>query len=419
MVSIEDSARMLHTLLRSSHLCSFEELPELIAGAASEAGLADARILLVDMQEEVLCEATGRGRDAGEGGQELRIDSTLPGRVFRSAQAHSGPGDGRFQHWLPILDGTERLGVLHLSTEHEADALTWTAMADLASLTGMLVVSKRPHSDSFARLTRIRSMSVSAEMQWTLMPPRVFANRRVTVAAAMEPAYATAGDAYDYALSGDTVHLALFDAMGHDTSAGLTANLALASCRRQRRAGSGLAGIRDAIEATLLDQFDGSRYATAVFADLDLATGRLTWMSCGHPPPILIRGGRWIAGLYCTPTHPLGTDLGLAAEVCREQLEPGDRLLLYTDGITEARDARGREFGRDHFVNFVIRHQADGLAAPETLRRLVAAVLRHHDGRLNDDATVLMCEWHGDPGATPGAPVQYGGGPGQDTTGRA
>ncbi|PNG16330.1 PP2C family protein-serine/threonine phosphatase, partial [Streptomyces cahuitamycinicus] len=88
-------------------------------------------------------------------------------------------------------------------------------------------------------------------------------------------------------------------------------------------------------------------------------------------------------------------DLGLPTTLCREQLEPGDQLLLYTDGIIEARDAKGREFGRDRFVDFVIRHQADGLPAPETLRRLVRAVLEHHNGHLNDDATVLLCEWHG------------------------
>jgi serine phosphatase RsbU (regulator of sigma subunit) len=81
--------------------------------------------------------------------------------------------------------------------------------------------------------------------------------------------------------------------------------------------------------------------------------------------------------------------------LCREHLEPGDQLLLYTDGIVEARDAKGREFGRDRFVDFVLRHQADGLPAPETLRRLVRAVLEHHDGHLSDDATVLLCEWHG------------------------
>lgn len=76
-------------------------------------------------------------------------------------------------------------------------------------------------------------MSVSAEMQLTLMPPPDVREKRVPIAATMEPAYATAGDAFDYALAGHTAHLAVFDAMGHDASAGLTANLAMATCRNQ------------------------------------------------------------------------------------------------------------------------------------------------------------------------------------------
>lgn len=398
MTSLEESARMFHALLRSSHLCAFEELPVLISRHAAEAGLHRARFYVADVQEVVLREVTGRGIDAGQGGQELRIDATLAGRVFTSGRTHSATTDGHAQHWLPVLDGTERLGVLSVGTMQPPDEQTCAAMQDLASLLGMLLVSKRHHSDAQARLTRIHPMSVSAEMQWTLMPPRTFSNKRVTIAAAMEPAYATAGDAFDYALAGDTAHLAVFDAMGHDTSAGLTANLAMATCRSQRRQGNGLVEARDAIEANLLEQFTQSRYATAVLADLDLASGLLTWINCGHHPPVLIRGRRWTTHLDCPPTHPMGTGLGLPVTLCREHLEPGDQLLLYTDGIIEARDDQGREFGRDRFVDFIIRGQADGLAAPETLRRLVHAVLDHHNGRLNDDATVLLCEWHGQSG---------------------
>ncbi|MEE1939627.1 PP2C family protein-serine/threonine phosphatase [Streptomyces sp. TRM 70361] len=416
MTPFEPSARVLRVLLRAFHLAAFEELPGLLARHAAEAGLHHATVHVADLQEKVLREVTGQGLDAGQGGQETRIDTTLPGRVFRSGQPLSASVDGWVQHWLPVLDGTERLGVLRLDTAGEPDDPTRQTMEDLASLTALLLVARRHHSDSYARLVRINPMSVSAEMQWTLMPPRTFASSRVTITAAMEPAYAAAGDAFDYALAGDTAHLAVFDAMGHNTAAGLTANLAMATCRNRRRQGGSLTDIRDAIEATLIEQFTHTRYTTAVLADLDLATGLLTWINCGHPLPILIRGGRWTTHLHCRPTHPLGTDLGLPATLCREQLEPGDRLLLYTDGITEAHDSKGREFGRDRFVDFIIRHQAGGLAAPETLRRLVHAVLDHHDGRLNDDATVLLCEWHGNAGTAP--PVQYGGGPRQDTAGR-
>jgi serine phosphatase RsbU (regulator of sigma subunit) len=68
---------------------------------------------------------------------------------------------------------------------------------------------------------------------------------------------------------------------------------------------------------------------------------------------------------------------------------------MHTDGITEARRRGGPEFGLARFVDFLVRHHADGLPVPETLRRLVNAVLDHHDGHLEDDATVLMCEWIG------------------------
>ncbi|MGW0465503.1 PP2C family protein-serine/threonine phosphatase [Streptomyces sp. NPDC003027] len=401
MAAGTDYARMLKGLLRASHTAAFEQLPALVRRYARPAGFQHARLYVVDLREDTLREVTGEGIDAGQGGQELKVDGTLAGRVFQAMKVHSAPSGSGTQYWLPLLDGTERLGVLGLTVEGEPDDEAEQAMEDLASVVGLMLVSQRPHSDSYARLTRLQPMSVSAEMQWTLMPPRTYTGPEVTIAAAMEPAYATAGDAFDYAISGHTAHLAIFDAMGHDTAAGLTANLAMATCRSERRQGRGLSRARDSIERILIEQFTHDRYATAILADLDLGTGVLSWLNCGHLPPILIREGRWITALDRPPTHPLGTELNLPARVHQEQLQAGDRLILYTDGITEARDRHGREFGLDHFVDFIVRQQAAALPVPETLRRLVRAVLDHHDGQLNDDATVLLAEWHGARSAQP------------------
>ena len=78
------------------------------------------------------------------------------------------------------------------------------------------------------------------------------------------------------------------------------------------------------------------------------------------------------------------------------QLEPGDRLALYTDGVVEARRL-GQFFSEQRLADFVVRESASGLDGPEVLRRLIRAVLEHQHGVLQDDATILLLEWTGPP----------------------
>ncbi|MGW0365861.1 PP2C family protein-serine/threonine phosphatase [Streptomyces sp. NPDC002990] len=391
--------RILTALLSGSHLISFAEIPDEVRRQAAQAGLDDVLIYLADLQQYVLRLVTGRGLDAREGAPaglgELNIDGTVAGRAFQQTQTlpHHPAGDG-VVWWVPVLDGTERLGVLRVSTARADDGLR-EDLELLASVVAMLVVGKRDSSDAHARLVRTERMNVAAEMQWHLMPPMAYADASVVIGAALEPAYQVGGDAFDYARAGDVLHLAVFDAMGHDTSAGVSANLAVATCRNERRHGAGLVEASVAIEQRLMEQFGRFRYVTGILADLDVTTGILSWVNRGHLPPLVIRDGRWITQLKCPPSHPMGTDLGLEITVCREQLQPGDHLVLYTDGITEARNAAGHEFGLDGFTDFLIRHHADGLSLPETLRRLVHGILEHHRGRLSDDATVLLTQWLG------------------------
>ncbi|MDL4819678.1 PP2C family protein-serine/threonine phosphatase [Actinomadura opuntiae] len=396
--------RLLRDVLTDSHTISLEQMPGMVAGHAALAGLADVLIYVVDLQQQVLRLLTGKGGDAGRGSgdepEELRVEGTLAGRAYQSVELVTAHPEekGEAEHlWVPILDGTERIGVMRVTVE-PGDAAAAATAECLAGLVALLIVSKGPSSDSLARLVRTRDMSVSAEMQWRLLPPMTFSNDAMVIGAALEPAYKLGGDTFDYGLAGDIVHLAVLDAMGHDTSAGITANLAVAAHRNSRLQGAGLVESGRAIEEVLIEQDESGRFVTAVLAELDTSTGILSWISHGHPPPVVIRGGRWVATLECEPGHPLGTDLGVEPAVCREQLEPGDRLLLYTDGIVEARDPNKEEFGLVRFVDFIIRRNADGLPVPETLRRLVHSILQHHAGRLDDDATVLLLEWRGSAG---------------------
>ncbi|MGW7461875.1 PP2C family protein-serine/threonine phosphatase [Streptomyces sp. NPDC054797] len=391
---------MLAGLLSASHLMPLELLPSKVAEHAAEVGFTEVLIYLADLQGDVMRLLSGEDGDTDQAAvgeeTELKIEGTMAGRAFQYGQILAGADtdeDGGCW-WVPLVDGTERLGVLRITTA-AADLRAVEDMKLLSALIALLVDSKRRSSDTHARLTRTQPLNIAAEMQWHLMPPPTYADGRVVISAAMEPAYKISGDAYDYAIAGPVVHLSLFDAMGHDTAAGLTANLATGTCRNSRRHGAGLVETSERIEEVLLEQYGRDRYITGILADLDTRTGVLTWVNRGHHPPVVIRGGRWSTLLDCPPAHPMGTDLGLRVSLCRHQLEPGDRLVLYTDGITEARRTGNEEFGLPRFTDFLIRHHADGLPVPETLRRLIHAVLEHHDGHLQDDATVLFCEWLG------------------------
>jgi serine phosphatase RsbU (regulator of sigma subunit) len=383
-------------MMQASHTLTLEQLPDLISEQAVEAGLYDTALFLVDIRETVLRRLTGKGRKAAGGGQEFTVSGSLPGQAYQRVGVLAEParGGGRRRWWVAVTDGVERLGVLRADTETD-DEPTRDTLRDLASMTALLLLSKRSFSDSYAQLVRTASMNVAAEMQWNLTPPPAYAGHEVTVGATMEPAYQVGGDAFDYAVNGTTLHLGVFDAMGHDTTAGITANVAVSACRNARRQGASLAETSEEVERVLLEQFSSSRYVTGILADLDTASGRLTWINRGHHLPVLIRDNRWTTDLECPPAGPMGTGLGLPVTECVEHLQPGDRLLLYTDGVVEARDGRGREFGRDRFVDFVRRHHAGRHTLHETLRRLMEAIVSHHDGQLDDDATVLLAEWRG------------------------
>lgn len=402
------SERMLAGMLDACHGMSMEQLPGAVRAHAAQAGLDNVLVYVSDLQEDVLRLLTGQGLDAGQDDgrwpDELSIAGTPAGRCFETLTPVFDTEAGVSRWWVPLLDGAERVGALRVDTDLDEDGAR-LAMRRLATLVTMLIMTKRSHSDSYARRVRTQRMNVAAEMQWNLMPPRAFANDQVTISAALEPAYEIGGDAFDYALADDTVHLGIFDAMGHDVAAGLSANLAVAACRNSRRQGAGLVETGQAIEKVLAEHLLQTRYVTAVLADLDIRTGELSWISHGHHSPVLVRENHWSGPLPCVPGAPLGTDLGLKATLCHEQLKPGDRLVLYTDGITETHNSGGEEFGLDRFMNFIIHHSADGMPVPETLRRLVHSILDYNLGRLQDDATVLLLEWRGSEVGVSGADV--------------
>ncbi|MDN3357897.1 PP2C family protein-serine/threonine phosphatase [Actinomadura sp. DC4] len=392
--------RCLTALLARAHLMRPDDLTTALEEESRALGIEQVRIYLADLQQRHLYPVPGGGSDPG---QALAIESTLAGRAFQTVAVHQADGTvgetSSHRLWVPLTDGTERLGVMELIVD-EITEVTLARCRALASLTGVLVISKSRYSDTFAQVRRDRPLTLPAEMVWAFMGPTTFATPQVVICAALEPAYDVGGDAFDYALLGDHLHLSLLDATGHDLAAGLIASVAIAACRNTRRAGGDLADIVAAADSAVADQFDDSRFATALVCDLDVGTGELRWITCGHPSPLLIRENKVVKELPRDPCLPLGLAghdraavPGTRPPTHTEQLQPGDRVLLYTDGVVEGRSAVGGPFGQRRLSDFIIRHSSAGLSASETLRRLNRAIVGFQDDRLSDDATTVLLEW--------------------------
>jgi serine phosphatase RsbU (regulator of sigma subunit) len=185
--------------------------------------------------------------------------------------------------------------------------------------------------------------------------------------------------------------------MGHGLSAAGVAAFALSVYRNSRRSHRSLAESYTAVDAEIAEQYASTRFVTSLLAELDVRTGRLQWISGGHPPPLLLRDGRLVKTLDVVPAPPPGMVLSdEPPAVGHESLEPGDMVLLYTDGLTEARRPDGALFTVERLGAFIEREAAGGQTAPETLRRLREAIVGRGEGALRDDATAVLVEWRGD-----------------------
>ncbi|MGI8777181.1 MAG: PP2C family protein-serine/threonine phosphatase [Acidimicrobiales bacterium] len=377
------------SLIRSSTRLVPDDVSRVLSEQVRAAGFNDGVIFLVDLDQVVLTPVPGPAADVGP----QDVDGTLAGRAFQTERPVTVPDAGAGTGvWLPIVDGAERVGVLFLRVPVISDELV-ARCADLAGFLGELIVSKSQYGDSLLRARRLRDMTLAAELRWGMLPPLTFTGEHVGIACVLEPAYEVAGDAFDYAVNSGVLHFGIFDAMGHGLEASRMASLTVAAYRWARRRGLDLPETFRAMDEALSGEFGDERFVTAQFGTLDPAQGTLRWVNAGHPAPLLLRRGRVASELQSPPALPLGLS-DIEVVVAEAALEPGDRILFFTDGVVEARSPGGERFGQQRLIELTRHALSDQQTLSETVRRLVRSVERHRYGPLNDDATILFVEWH-------------------------
>jgi hypothetical protein len=360
----------------------------------------DVTLYLVDFQQVVLQAVPSLVEPRVVA--EENVATSLAGRAFTTVTPVVAERPDGVRVWVPVHEHSVRTGVLAV-TVPQADPATLEHCESLAALAGLLVAGASRYTDLIHVRRRGRGMTLAASMQWDLLPPLTLRSGRAVVTGLLEPAYEVAGDAFDYALNGDRLDVGVFDGMGHGIGSSLLTTLAVGSYRHARRNGEDVPAMHGAVDGAVAQQYDGDAFVTGVLARLRLDTGELSWSNAGHPVPLLLRGRTVVGPLRCEPSPPFG--LGDSKpSVKTEALEPGDRVVFYTDGVVEARTAGGAEFGLDRLIDLLEREAAAETAPEETLRRLIRSTLEHQGGDLQDDATLVLLHWAGpDPGAGAGA----------------
>jgi serine phosphatase RsbU (regulator of sigma subunit) len=379
-------------LIEVSHTLPPAELGGAVQETLRRMGARSSRLFLADHDQMSLHPLDPRDGDD----ETLRVDGTVGGRAFILEAPVTVPSDEGFRLWVPLIDGTARLGVLSVELDDEPAAADAAAIEVVAGLAAELVITKGQYTDVFELARRHQPMSLEAELQRVTLPPVALITPYVAVAGLLLPAYEVAGDSFDYGLNRRALDVAIIDSVGHELTSSLISHLVSGSLRNSRRNGVSLVDAYAAADEAVARVFSDIRFATAAYGQLDLDTGRFRWVSAGHPPPLLVRAGKVVGEAEAEPVLPIGLG-GSDPPVNEVELAAGDALLLYTDGAVEGGARHSERFGLDRLADLLGQSILDGLAPAETLRRLVMAVLEHSAYELQDDTTLVYVEYRGAP----------------------
>ena len=245
------------------------------------------------------------------------------------------------------------------------------------------------YTDVLNAARRRKETNPSAEVQQSLLPPRLARIAGAEIACSVLPSYEVGGDWIDYVENRDATWLAVADSAGRGpTAAGLGAS-ALAALRSARRSDAGLERAAAAMHAVVVEMGGEDFFVTAVVARWHAPSSTFSWISCGHPPPLLARADGGLEELRGERHLPLGL-FEPADEFRSDQrrLQAGDRVILYSDGISNRTAAGGRWFGRAGIERAA--RAVENPSAVSTARSIQEAVVDASELPMRDDATLLV-----------------------------
>jgi len=297
---------------------------------------------------------------------------------------------------VPLRSKSELLGILLLGPPNGREEYTAEEkdlLSSAADVFGLMLENGRLTARALEQEKLRRDLALAAEVQRRLLPPQPPSSDAVALTAFTLPARSVGGDYYDFLdLGRERIAVAIADVSGKGIAAALVMSVVQASLRVM--AGKGelpLSELATQMNRFLYQSTGANKYATFFYAQIEDRGRRLRYVNAGHNPPCLVRcAGQ---GVEIIELSTGGTVLGLFPELAYTDAEiglrSGDLLVAFTDGVTEALNAAGDEFGEDRLKNLL--RSAAGTSADAVSARL-SAQMREWIGEAEqyDDLTFVV-----------------------------
>ena len=286
------------------------------------------------------------------------------------------------------------LGTLQLFTDtpRRFDAFETDLVGAIAQLLATAIEKKRLDQTRSENRAILRQLHLAASVQQRMLPDAPPPVEGYDLCARYVPSYELSGDFYDFielGEQGETLGIAIGDVVGKGVAASLMMAGARASLRAFAQDVYDLDEVVSRVNVNLARDTTVGEFVTLWYGTLEPQSGRLTYCSAGHEPGLLVRGdtihrldaGGMIAGIDADQDYEKGI----------WDLEPGDLLLLHTDGLSDAMNAQGKRLGRKPIDRVLLDAAAQGLPACDVVNNLLSIVHEHSgDARKTDDTTLVV-----------------------------
>ncbi|MEJ7578099.1 MAG: SpoIIE family protein phosphatase [Pyrinomonadaceae bacterium] len=365
-------------------------------------------ILMRDEDEETLRVRTAGGR----GGRRIEAESVRVSRHIieetftrgKSVLTSDAQHDPRFVNStvtlegirsvlaVPLGVGSKIFGIIYADSPQQEVNFTedhLKVLTTLASVAAIRVENTRLVEQQLEQQRMERELLLAREIQQRFQPtapPQVAGYELVGISF---PCYAIGGDYYDFIpRSEERLVIALGDVSGKGTGAALLMSSLHAAIHAQAAAQQTLIGTISHVNDYLSENIPPNHFVTLFYAELDAQAGALQYINAGHNPPLIVRSSGEVEQLT-TGGIPLGINAAADFREGRAQLQPGDALIIYSDGVSETQNPRAEEFGPDRLRD-VVKHNLHKTAS--SLRDCIeAALTKFADGTAAaDDITLVI-----------------------------